>query len=189
LGLEDRLLTLSNDPRAFGLSTPHHTSPRVSRLNLNHGAPISSELWLGGAHTDIGELLLPRQLEGAWLIDCAGELQPSYREAAAAVYMRVFADTETVPSSFERIAGLARDLALYLAGGELGSANGPDPLPAAPPERLYIMCSQGFNRSALFAGLLLRNLGVEAREAIRTIQEARPGSLSNQTYIRLLQAD
>lgn len=100
--------------------------------------------------------------------------------------MRVFADIETVPSSFERIHGLARDIALFLTGVQLGAANGLDPLPDGPPSRLYVMCSQGFNRSALFTGLLLRNLGVEGDEIVSLIQRARPGALSNQTFLSLV---
>jgi hypothetical protein len=178
---------LSNDPRAFGYDARYHAvEPRASRIDLNHGFEFKTELWIGGAHTSLGEVLLPEHLEDAWLIDCAGELPFSYREAAAALYMRVFADLENIPSSYDRVAGLARDLALFLKGVQLGAANGLDPLPDGPPSRLYVMCSQGFNRSALFTGLLLRGLGVDAPEAVRLIQEARPGSLSNQTFVRLL---
>lgn len=77
-------------------------------------------------------------------------------------------------------------MAFFLKGVQPGAGTGLDPMPDSPPERLYVMCSQGFNRSALFAGLLLRHLGLGHEEAVRIIQTARPGALSNQTFLRLI---
>ncbi len=116
------------------------------------------------------------------MIDCAGELPASFADAAALSLSRVFADIDSVPSSFDAILGLARDLATRIAGP---AADG-DGLPSARPQRLYVMCSQGFNRSALVAGLILRELGARPEDVLRDLRISRPGSLSNQTFVRLL---
>jgi protein-tyrosine phosphatase len=42
------------------------------------------------------------------------------------------------------------------------------------------------NRSGLVAGLLLRGFGVDHEQAVRLIRAARPGALSNETFVRLL---
>ncbi len=166
----------------------HHQAPdpRATRLHLPAHTKVSTEIWLGGAHTDLGEVVLIDNLSDAWLVDLAGELPLPYRHAAGACFLRVFSDVESVPSSIDRILALARDLALRVAGSPFGTTKGTDSLPPGLPARLYVMCSQGFNRSALFAGFLLRELGVSPAEAIERIRSRRPGSLTNATFVSLL---
>jgi protein-tyrosine phosphatase len=52
-----------------------------------------------------------------------------------------------------------------------------------------VMCKQGLNRSALMAGLILRELGASPAEVVEAIRAARPGALTNQTFVRLLLGD
>ena len=137
---------------------------------------LGTEVWVGGAESALGELLTPNDMRGTWLVDCAGEIAREFTAAASESFMSVFADVDSVPSSFDRIAGLARELAVRLADGDGGGA----------PERLYVMCSQGFNRSALVAGLILRELGAAPDDVLREIRRCRPGSLTNETFVRLL---
>ncbi|MDP2622533.1 MAG: hypothetical protein Q8Q29_01905 [Actinomycetota bacterium] len=140
---------------------------------------LGTEVWVGGAESAVGELLTPNDMRGTWLVDCAGEIAREFTAAASESFMSVFADIDSVPSSFDRIAGLARELAVRLADGNGDEAPG-------PPSRLYVMCSQGFNRSALVAGLILRELGAAPDEVLREIRRSRPGSLTNETFVRLL---
>jgi protein-tyrosine phosphatase len=51
------------------------------------------------------------------------------------------------------------------------------------------MCTQGFNRSALVAGMILRELGASPDAIVEAIREARPGALTNQTFVRLLMGE
>lgn len=152
--------------------------PRASAIPITHRSDVPTEIWFGGANSIVGEALAPEDLRGAWLVDCAGELPGDFAGAAALTVSRVFADIESVPSSFDAILGLARDLAGKLSGSE-------PPTDGAPP-RVYVMCSQGFNRSALVAGLILREMGAEPADVLRDLRRSRPGSLSNETFVRLL---
>jgi protein-tyrosine phosphatase len=51
---------------------------------------------------------------------------------------------------------------------------------------VYSLCTHGMNRSGLVTGLFLRGLGVDAEEAVALIRAARPGALSNESFVRLL---
>ncbi len=179
-------MVLGNEPHHHDGHHEKRLDPRANLIPIAHRSDIRTEIWVGGADTAIGEPVTPAHLRGAWLVDCAGELPASFRAAATACFARVFADVESVPSSFDRVAGLARDLALRLRGSPFGLTKGLDELPAELPSRLYVMCSQGFNRSALVAGLVLRELGAEPAAAVDAIRAARPGSLSNETFVRLV---
>ncbi|HXH23524.1 MAG TPA: hypothetical protein VNN10_16020 [Dehalococcoidia bacterium] len=161
----------------------HRFEPRATRLPITHRDDIEVELWVGGADSAIGDPVEEHHLEGAWLIDCAGDLPQRFKEAAAAWFPRVFADLEVVPSSFHRLERLAKDVAAAVLGEALDAT---ELAGHAAPLRLMVMCKQGMNRSALMAGLILRELGASPSEIVEAIRAARPGALTNQTFVRLL---
>jgi hypothetical protein len=138
---------------------------------------------MGGADSLYGERVSPDHLLGAWLIDLAGDMPEEYRSVCACWLPRVFADVEQVPHRYERLTALAGSVASCLLGE---SAAEGWPHPADPPPRLYVMCQQGMNRSGLLSGLILRSLGVSLDDALSALA-SRPGVLTNQTYLRLLQ--
>src|SRR6185369_15528558 len=45
--------------------------------------------------------------------------------------------------------------------------------------RVLSHCGMGFNRSALVAGVILKNLGMRGPEIVQRIRERRPGALFN----------
>lgn len=155
---------------------PGGIEPRATRIPIRHRADIRGELWVGGADSALGEQLTVEHLRGAWIIDCAGEVPLAMREAAARCTMRVFEDMEQAPSGYQRIESLAAEVAQALVG---------------PPEtvtpRVYVMCKQGFNRSGLVAGRILRALGLPGEQAVSDIRGRRPGALNNQTFVRLVE--
>jgi hypothetical protein len=163
---------------------PQSAEPRASRITVPIRPRLYTELWMGGANSLHGELLLPADLRDAWVIDLAGDLPDAYRVAAACWLARVFADVEQVPYAYDRLAALAVSIAACLRGAQDEERKG-WPHPAIAPARLYIMCQQGMNRSGLLTGLILRALGV-ASEAALTAVASRPGALTNQTYVRLV---
>lgn len=55
-------------------------------------------------------------------------------------------------------------------------------------EPVWIRCRFGRNRSALVAALVLVAEGATAREAVRAVRRARPGALSNPTFVRVVHA-
>jgi hypothetical protein len=182
-------VTLSNDPPSGFV---RRFEPRATRIPITHREDIDVEIWVGGSDTAIGEEVEVLHLDGAWLIDCAGEIPTDFREAALAVYPRVFADIEVIPSNIDRIASLAREIADSILGRGFRASNNDANSPsvdARSPERVFVMCTQGFNRSALVAGLILRELGAEPQAVIEAIRRARPGALTNQTFVRLLKGE
>lgn len=171
-------MTLSNEPH-FGAA--RRFEPRATRIPITHRDDLDIEIWVGGSDTALGDELELHHLEDAWLIDCAGEMTPAFRDAALACFPRVFADLEVLPSNYERLRALARDIGARVRG-EAAEALAEH----ASPVRVFVMCSQGFNRSGLMAGLILRELGAEPDEIVRAIRRARPGALSNEAFVRLL---
>jgi hypothetical protein len=159
--------------------------PRATRLAIDELAALRTEVWFGGAESAAGEPVRTEHVRGAWLVDLAGDLPASLRESAAASFSRVFTDVEAVPSSFDRILGLARAIGLSLAG-EAPPLGKYSEVPPEPPGRLYVLCSQGLNRSALFAGLVLREAGADPRSVLAAIRRSRAGALTNETFLRLL---
>ena len=155
--------------------------PRASRIPIADAA-IDTELWMGGADSLHGDLIVPDDLRDAWVVDLAGDMPAAHRAACACWLPRVFVDVEQVPHSYERLVALATSVAACLTGAERDDGW---PHPSEPPRRLYVMCQQGMNRSGLLAGLILRALGVPADEAIAALM-TRPGALTNQTYVRLI---
>lgn len=139
---------------------------------------------MGGANSAVGNALTPEDLRGAWVIDCAGDMPEDYRATATLWLYRVFPDLEDAPPSWPRIDALARSVARCLQGmpPDGDAADHPD----APPPRLYVLCTQGLNRSGLITGRILCELGLPGDDAVRTLVRHRPGSLNNMTFARLV---
>lgn len=155
-----------------------HT-PRASLvLAAGEAGNPHTEVWMGGAHSLRGEPLDPTTLANSWLVDCAGDLDASYRGATGRWLACVFPDLDGPLSAMPRISDV---VAQAVAGARL--ANG------AAPERLYVMCQHGMNRSGLVSGLILRGLGIDARDAVERISAARPGALGNAYFRSLLLAE
>lgn len=129
---------------------------------------------MGGAHSLLGEPLSPAALDAAWLVDCAGDMPHPYRASAAAHLACVFSDVEVLALPSRHILPIVDRLAAALAE------------PATAPAAVYIMCTHGMNRSGLITGLLLRRLGFNAEAAIAQIRAARPGALSNASFVDLI---
>jgi protein-tyrosine phosphatase len=132
-------------------------------------------LWMGGARSMAGEDVPPARLALALLIDTAGEMPPEHLAAALQTRHCVFTDNEEVPSAYPRI----RELSM-VAAAALTTRGGPG--------EVFIVCSQGLNRSGLLTGLVLRELGIPGAEAVALIRRQRPGSLANHAYEQLLVA-
>jgi hypothetical protein len=155
---------------------PAHALPPRASLVAEPGAlpGLRSAIWMGGAHSLRGEPLHPAALETAWLVDCAGDMPRAYRDAAGLHIACVFADLEALVLPSRHILPVVDRLAAAVTA------------PAAAPAGVYIMCTHGMNRSGLVAGLLLRRLGLDADGAVAAIRAARPGALSNGSFVDLL---
>ncbi len=129
---------------------------------------------MGGAHSLAGEPLQVATLGDAWLVDCAGDLPRPYRLAAAEHIACVFSDLEVLTLPSRHILPVVDRLAETLAD------------PASAPRALYVMCTHGMNRSGLITGLLLRRLGLPPAETVELIRRARPGALSNGSFLRFI---
>jgi hypothetical protein len=164
----------------------HAFEVRASRIEVQ-GRALRSELWIGGGYTVVGQPVGAADLAGAWVVDCAGELPGEFAAVARCYIPRVFEDIEQTPFGYVEIEALARELAWAVDGAD--GARGPWPgsrLPAEPPERVYVMCKQGLNRSGLVLGRVLRALGLSGEEAVRTLRSQRPGAVANLAFERLL---
>ena len=53
-------------------------------------------------------------------------------------------------------------------------------------QKVLAHCSMGFNRSALVAGLILTELGVDGASAVARLRERRPGALYNERFAEYL---
>jgi hypothetical protein len=148
--------------------------PRASLIAIA-GELCWPALLVGGAHTLHGNDVVLEGLERAWVVDCAGEMPVAYRERAGRFHVRVFPDLEGEVAALPRLRELAAEVA---AAARLADGI---------PERVYVMCHHGLNRSGLMMGLILRELGVGAEEAVRRIAAARPGALSNRAFRAVLE--
>ena len=148
--------------------------PRASLLAIA-GELCGPALLIGGAHTLHGNDVLLEEVERSWVIDCAGEMPERYRERAARYWLRVFPDLDGEVAALPRL----RDLAAEVAAAAR-SADG-------EPDRVYVMCHHGLNRSGLVAGLILRELGVSGDEAVRRVMAARPGALANGAFREIVE--
>lgn len=146
---------------------------RATRLTASVLSEVRTELWMGGAHTDLGDPMRPEHLTAAWVVDCAGELPRAITSRAARHLPRVFTDIEAVPSNLGRIDDLVGELSVVFRGAE-------------GPDRVYVLCQQGMNRSGLVAALVLRALGATSDEAVAVVRNARPGALNNATFVELV---
>jgi hypothetical protein len=129
---------------------------------------------MGGAHSLHGDPLHPAAIAASWLVDCAGDLPLPFRQAASTHIACVFADLEALVMPSRHIEAVVERL--------LDAITDPREAPAA----VYVMCTHGMNRSGLITGLLLRRLGVQAADAIAHIRQARPGALSNASFVDLI---
>lgn len=152
-----------------------HT-PRASLvLAAGEAANTHTEIWMGGAHSVVGELLVPGDLAGSWLIDCAGEFDRAYRDSLGRWLSCVFPDLDGPLSASNRVHHVVEEAVNAVLAGN-GTA----------PERIYVMCQHGMNRSGLVAGLIMRSFGVTPVEAVDRIRAARPGALANDSFRRLI---
>jgi hypothetical protein len=148
--------------------------PRASLIAVA-GELCRAALLIGGAHTPHGNDLQLDGLERAWLVDCAGELPTAYRERAGRFDLRVFPDMDGEVAALPRLRDLASEVA--------AAARVADGF----PDRVYVMCHHGLNRSALVAGLILRELDVSGEDAVRRVMAARPGALANQAFREIVE--
>lgn len=130
---------------------------------------------MGGAHTPRGEELVAARLERSWVIDCAGDIDRSYRSLTNRWVACVFPDIDGRPAAELLISTVVREAAAAIESG-----------PGAAPERIYVMCQHGMNRSGLLSGLILRSLGLDVESAIQRIRKARPGALANDGFVDML---
>jgi len=54
--------------------------------------------------------------------------------------------------------------------------------------RVLSHCGMGFNRSALVAGLILKNLGMPGPAVVQRLRERRPGALFNECFAGYLES-
>lgn len=149
-------------------------SPRLSLVLAPGARGNRGGIWMGGAQSLHGTELTAELIAGAWLVDLAGDLPGQLHEAANRSFYCVFADLEEVPASLPRLQQMAIDIVGALRGG-------------ASPGAVHIACAQGLNRSGLLTGLVLRELGFTADEAIKAIRLARPGGLANHAFVRIIE--
>jgi len=155
---------------------PHNHPPRASRvLAKGELIAVETEIWMGGAHTPHGEALLETEIGNSWVIDCAGDIDVAYRTMPARWVSCVFPDIDGRPAAETLITSVVREAseAIRRAG-------------SSAPDRVYIMCQHGMNRSGLVSGLILRSLGLEPEDVIQRIRAARPGALANDGFLRML---
>lgn len=150
--------------------------PRATLILRSGPDGGSSELWMGGADSAIGDVVREEDLRGAYLIDCAAEMPARFREAAIRWLPCVFPDMEGMPACYPRLQSLAAELAPLFSGERRRGT----------PHRVYVMCQQGLNRSGLVTGLILRAAGMDAGAVLALLRHRRPGSLANLAYAELL---
>ena len=153
-----------------------HVPKATLVLGAGEAANPRTSIWMGGAHSLAGEEWVDAELGSAWVIDCAGEIDQVYRAASGRWMACVFPDLDGPLSSSNRVADIVRDARAAITGDDA-------------PERIYVMCQHGMNRSGLVTGLLLRALGVGPREAVERIRRARPGALANDAFRLMVLAD
>lgn len=147
--------------------------PRGWRIETGGlGLSWTGQLWLAGAHATDGQPLDASIDESVWALDCAGLVASRWRGRAGRVAQWVFEDLEHRPPGYERLLHLCRTWA--------------EELPSARPRHVVVVCAYGLNRSALAAGLILREAGVPAEEALARIRASRPGALNNAAFVELL---
>lgn len=155
---------------------PHRVDPPRATLVLEAGSldGLRGNVWMGGAHSLMGEEFTSDTLRHGVVLDCAGEMPANFRLAAGLWLPNVFQDIDAWPMHLDRLeANVARAARALL-----------DP---AAPMNVFAMCTHGMNRSGLAAGLVLRALGIDGHEAVHLIRHARPGALSNETFRKIVE--
>lgn len=159
---------------------PQHHGPRQApraSLIVARGeiAGLEADIWMGGAHSHVGDVMHAQLLGQAAVIECAGDL-PAYFAPATRLWVPcIFVDIEGRPVRFERLL----EIASHVADAARGRSS-------APVEQVYSICTHGMNRSGLMAGLVLRELGMPGGEIVERIVSRRPGALSNLSFRRIL---
>jgi len=157
------------------LTTLRSTARASLVLPAGQALNRTTELWMGGAHSLVGDLLTVETAPNSWIVDCAGDMDPVLRTAAGEWLACVFADHDGPLTASMRIETVVSQAVSVVRDGN-GRA----------PERIYVMCQHGMNRSGLVSGLIMRALGVDGREAVDRIRLARPGALSNDYFRNML---
>jgi hypothetical protein len=164
MGLEDGLPP--------GLST--HGIPRATLIAAPGTLPgLRTAVWMGGAHSLSGDEMVAEAMANAWIIDAAGELPEAVRASAALWVPCVFPDIDASPARVERIHAVVAKVAAAMRGDDA-------------PGAVYTVCQHGMNRSGLFAGLLLREMGMGGEDVVELIRKRRPGALSNLTFVQMI---
>lgn len=165
-------VSLEDFPRAAATETP-----RASLVLPPGSVPgLQAGIWMGGAHSHLGQEITERTVSESWVLDCAGDMPVHLQAVSQRWASVVFADIDERPAKFERLVETVREwsIELRLAGGD------------SKPGDVFVMCQYGMNRSGLATGLLLRTLGIDGDETVSRIVRARPGALSNDAFRRLL---
>lgn len=151
--------------------------PRATLLSLQAHLPeFTAQIWVGGAWADFGQPVELDHVRSARVIDLAGVLPDTYREAARRWTRFVFDDIDAVPASLERLLTIAAESAATLRSED-----------EASPAQLYVFCQYGMNRSTLLTGLVLRHLGLPGPETVHLLQKHRPGALANDAFRRIVE--
>jgi len=158
----------------YGLPSTRDQHEARASLVIGAGeAPgLSAAIWMGGARSILGQALDDSTLANSLVIDCAGELAPSYRTIAAEWIPCVFVDHDGPIPAMRRLEDTARRAARAAGDGSF--------------DAVYVMCTHGMNRSGLVAGMIMRELGMRGSETVERIVAARPGALSNLWFRQLL---
>jgi protein-tyrosine phosphatase len=106
------------------------------------------------------------------VIDLEGGLDPGVPTAPDQVlYVYFPIDDDALP-----------DLAKLRGIGKLGASM------IRSGHRVLSHCGMGYNRSALVAGVILHELGMEGPEVVSQLRERRPGALFNELFASYLES-
>lgn len=160
----------------------HEVEPRATRIPVPKRDNLAVEIWMGGTDSFLGEPLTLDGVAGAHIVDLVGDLPEPFRKRAFRYIPRVFMDAEMVPFGYPRLTSLVHEIASAIIADVAEQQAGDE-----RPLKIYILCQYGMNRSGLLTGLLLRALGENADTAVTLIRESRPGALSNETFVTLIE--
>jgi len=107
---------------------------------------------------------------------CARELQPPANDFPGVQVLRCPLNDQFEPlTPDERV--MAQRVAIQLAHAVRGG------------RKVLVSCALGINRSGLVTALTIRELtGLSGLDAVRLIRRKRPGALSNESFVALLEA-
>ena len=169
LAVSDDLWRRGFKERKMGLQMSRRVITR--RLHALDAHRIAPGLWQG-AKPPLGDAV---RLAGVRvLVLCAQEYQPSRNDFPGVRVIRAPNDDADRPPSVEEMT-VALDAAGVVAQYVRNGA------------RVLVTCQQGRNRSGLVTALALHRLmRFPGRECVRMVQEARPGALTNEHFVRAL---